>query len=161
MARMPRADVLVVGASGILAPAATTLAGRGQRVTGIGRSRAMPAMVEELFVDARDADALETALGDRRWSAAIVYEPAVSEASMQALAHAVDGEVVHVRTSASADPALGELQVPPQTLLLGWHEDEAGPRWHRPDEVSDAALQVLADGRPRILGVVRPWDRRP
>ena len=161
MQRMPGGDVLVIGASGILAPAASTLARRGHRVTGVARRRAMPTAVEPVLVDARDADALEAALGGRRWSAAIVYEPAVSEASMRVITDAVDGDVVRVRTSASADPALGELHVPAHTLLLGWRELEAGVRWHDPDEVSDAALHVLADGEPRILGAVRPWDRRP
>jgi saccharopine dehydrogenase-like NADP-dependent oxidoreductase len=161
MQRLPDDDVLVVGASGILAPAAETLARRGVRVTGIGRSRSMPSAVEPILVDASDAVALAAVLGDRRWSAALVYDPAVSEASMRVITRAVSGEIVRVRTSAAADPALGELHLPAHTLLLGWAEGEEVTRWHRPDEVSEAALQVLADGEPRVLGAVRPWGRRP
>lgn len=155
-------SVLVVGASGILAPAASALVKHGAEVTGISRRGHSPAGVNGLHVDAHDLPALDLALGVARWTAAIVYEPAVTALSLPRIAAAVDGRVVLVRTSAAADPAHGiEPRLAPDVLLLGWVDDGASTRWHAPQEVSDAALEVLADGRPRILGTVRPWERRP
>lgn len=158
----PVKTVLVVGAGGILAPAATSLVAGGADVTGIGRSRAMPEGVHALFVDATDAAALRTALGDRRFDEALVYGRTVTDASMRALRERVASRVAFVRTSAGADPANGDLDVPDDVLQLGWHEQPDGTtRWHTPVEVSELALAVLGDGRPRILGVVRPWSARP
>jgi hypothetical protein len=155
-------SVLVVGASGILAPAASALVERGAAVTGISRGRHAPAGVNGLHVDAHDLPALDAALGAARWTAAIVYAPAVTAQTLPRVAEAVDGRVVHVRTSAAADPALGiEPALVPDVLLLGWVDDGGSTRWHTPQEVSDAALEVLADGASRILGTVRPWERRP
>lgn len=155
-------SVLVVGASGILAPAASALVERGAAVTGLSRRRRAPAGVDGLHVDAHDLPALDTALGAARWTAALVYEPAVTAQTLPRVAAAVDGRVVLVRTSAAADPAHGaEPVVAPDMLLLGWVDDGGTTRWHTPQEVSDAALEVLADGAPRILGTVRPWERRP
>jgi saccharopine dehydrogenase-like NADP-dependent oxidoreductase len=154
-------SVLIVGAAGILAPAATTLAGEGSVVTGIGRRRPMPAGVETLNADARDAEALASAIGERRWEAAIVYGPASSPESLEVLRAAVDGRVVVVRTSADADPALGEVSLPDDTLQLGWTGPAGAIRWHSAEAISDAALQVLADGDGRVLGRVRPWEERP
>jgi len=152
---------LVVGASGVLAPAAAILARRGETVTGIARRRPVPAGVEALVVDARDATALAAAVGRRRWSRCIVYEPAISEESFAVLASVIDGPVVRVRTSAVADPARGKLVIPPATLQLGWHDEAGEVRWHTANEISDAALQVTMDGMARTLGTLRPWDRRP
>lgn len=153
-------SVLIVGASGILAPAASALVARGESVTGISRRGAMPDGVEALHADARDATALAAVLDGRRWTAAIVYGPTVDEATLPLIARAVD-RLVRVRTSAAADPARGELALPPDVLQLGWRDDGATVRWHTPEEVSAAALAVFDDGEPRILGMVRPWERRP
>lgn len=151
--------MLIVGASGILAPAAATLVARGAEVTGISLTRAMPRGVDALHVDGRSTDALRAALGDRRWMQAIVYLPAVSEESQAVIADAVDGRVVQVRTSAAADPARGELRLDDDVLQLGWTPPPV--RWHTPAEVSDAALRVLETGVGEVLGVVRPWTDRP
>lgn len=165
---MTDAGVLVVGASGILAPAAAQLAAAdgGAPVTGIGRGRPMPSGVEAIAVDARDAEALRRALGARRWGCAVVYAPAVTDASLPVLRAAVDGPVVLVRTSAEATPPPEEPEAPapepgPWTLQLGWATGAGGARWHSPEEISEAALAVLRDGAGRTLGAVRPWADRP
>ncbi|MFD6054270.1 hypothetical protein [Agromyces sp. NPDC060279] len=165
---MTDAGVLVVGASGILAPAAAQLAAAddGAPVTGVGRVRPMPSGVEAIAVDARDAAALRRALGARRWARAVVYAPAVTDASLPVLRAAVDGPVVLVRTSAEAAPSPEEPGAPapepgPWTLQLGWAPGAGGARWHTPEEISDAALAVLRDGAGRTLGAVRPWADRP
>lgn len=150
--------VVVVGAGGILAPAAAALAARGDEVTGIALSRAgIPAGVVPLAVDAREAAAFDGAA----WDAGIVYLPAVTEPSLAALASAVAGRLVRVEVSAAADPVHGEPHPQPDVLLLGWADDDGASRWHTPAEVSSAAVAVLDDGAGRILGAVRPWDARP
>ena len=147
--------VLVVGASGILAPAAATLHARGDHVIGVARSGdGMPPGVEVALVDAT-VGPLPTG-----WDAALVYAPAVSAPTLDLLRAA--GRVVLVRGSRYADPALGELVVPPDTLQLGWHVAADGDvRWHTPTEVSVAAMEVLDSGDGAVLGSVRPWDHRP
>ncbi|WP_162240777.1 hypothetical protein [Leifsonia sp. Leaf264] len=154
--------VLVVGASGVLGPAATILASRDWRVTGVARNRRLPDGVEALFVDAAQRERLEKALAGRRWDAAIVYAPALSDASLDVVRAAVDGAVVEVRVSAAADPALGEFVVLPNVLQLGWRaEADGSTAWHDAAEISAAAVAVLDDGRGRVLGAVRPWEHRP
>lgn len=146
--------MLVVGAGGILAPAAAALVARGDSVTGIATSIAgIPEGVEAIAADGREP----ATFGGRTWDAAVVYLPAVSDASLAVLTDAVAGPVVRVAVSAAADPALGEFEVEPGALQLGWQDG----RWHTPAEVSAAALEVLADGAGRVLGVVRPWGERP
>lgn len=153
--------VLVVGASGILAPAAATLLGRGEAVVGVARRHRVPAGVEPLLLDATDAAAVGDAIRERELSAAIVYEPAVTDASLAVLRSHVP-RVVLVRTTAAVDPALGEPARPPaDTLQLGWTAFRNGTRWHCPEEVSAAAVDVLDDGAGRTLGSIRPWSARP
>jgi hypothetical protein len=152
--------VLVIGATGILAPAAEALRERGARVIGVSRAGGF-ADGDDVAVDARDAAAMSAALQERTWTDAVAYGPAVSDASLAWVRRATPGRCVEVRTSAAADPALGILIVPTDTLQLGWHAGESGNGWHDPEEVSAAALEVLADGRGRILGAVRPWSDRP
>ena len=65
-----------------------------------------------------------------------------------------------VLTSDEADPAYGDVAVPADTLQLGWQTGDV-QRWHNAAEILDAALAVLADGAPRILGTIRPWSSRP
>ena len=77
--------------------------------------------------------------------------------------------MVCLLTSAAARPVrdepfdLASVEVPEgcRRLVLGWAEDEGAARWHSPEEISAAALDVLFTGHGRVLGVVRPWDRRP
>lgn len=150
--------ILVVGASGILAPAAADLIGRGHAVTGIARSgEGIPVGVESVLGDARDPATFEGLDVDR----ALVYRPATTEEALAVLRARARGSVVVVEVSAAADPARGPLELAPDTLLLGWEPGEAGARWHSPAEVSRAALEVFDDGRSRVLGAVRPWTDRP
>lgn len=151
------ARVLVVGATGILCPAAASLVARGDAVTGVSRtSDGEPDGVQPLLGDAHDPG-----LFDGSWDSAVVYAPAVSDESLAAIRSRVDGRVVLVRVSAAVDPALGDPHVPGDVLQLGWFDEDAGARWHTPTEVSAAVLAVLDDGVGRTLGSVRPWDRRP
>jgi hypothetical protein len=148
--------VLVVGSSGILRPAAAALAADGAHVIGVSRTGGDGS----LPVDARDLGALVAALDGQSWSQALIYRPAVSEESLAFLRAATSGRCVVVLTSDEADPAYGDAAIPADTLQLGWHTGDVG-RWHSAAEISDAALAVLADGAPRILGTIRPWSSRP
>ena len=148
--------VLIVGSSGILRPAAAALAADGAHVIGIS----LTGGVGSIAVDARDSGALLAALDGQTWSEALVYRPAVSEESLAFLRAATSGRCVVVLTSDDADPAYGDVAVPDDTLQLGWHTGDVQP-WHSAVDVSDAALAVLADGAPRILGTIRPWSTRP
>jgi len=171
-------SVIVVGSTGVLRPAATTLEQRGDAVIGVSRHGESGS----IGVDARDPLALRTALDGRAWDDAVIYDRAVSPSSLAFLRAATPGRCVLVRASAAADPRHGILVVPRDTLQLGWRPsgDGAGPivsvrpgaegldrgdgaasRWHSPEEISVAALAVLADGTPRTLGAVRPWSDRP
>ena len=148
--------VLVVGSSGILHPAASALTAGGSTVVCVSRYRAD----ESIAVDARDTGSLRAALDGRTWSDALVYRPAVSEESLAFLQSTTSGRCVVILTSEAADPVLGEVSVGADILLAGWTVSDR-PRWHTAAEVSDAALEVLGDGAPRILGTVRPWCNRP
>lgn len=148
--------VLVVGSSGILHPAASALIAGGVTVVGVSRYGAD----ESIAVDARDVGSLRAALDGRTWSEALVYRPAVSEESLAFLQSTTPGRCVVILTSEVADPLFGEVHVGNDILLAGWTVSDRA-RWHTAAEVSDAALQVLEDGTPRILGTVRPWRNRP
>lgn len=149
-------SVLVIGATGILAPAWEAFRSRGDGVVAVSRHGARGSIA----VDARDAPALRAALDGEAWIDAVVYAPAVSAESLSYVRGATTGRCVLVRTSDAAAPEFGTSAVPRDTLQLGWTDDPT-PRWHTPAEVSCAALEVLADGMPRTLGVVRPWSDRP
>lgn len=153
--------VLVIGATGILAPAVTALTSRGEDVVAVARNPRSTPATQSAWVDARDRPLLAASLADIEWDDALAYGPAVSAGSLAALRGLTPGRLVLVRTSAAADPALGTLIVPPDTLQLGWRPPGEPSRWHTPDEVSSAALAVLADGNPHTLGAVRPWSDRP
>ena len=154
--------VLVVGGTGILRPAAERLVAAGHDVTSVSRSVGnMPLGVHAITVDAQDSGALGAALGDRKWDSAVVYTPATSLESLDLLRDAVHGTFVTVATSSAAAPSLGNPPLQAGELVLGWHPSPTGARWHTAGEVSEAALQVLATSRSRVLGVISPWGDRP
>ena len=145
--------VLVVGATGILAPAADALRARGLSVLGVARSGA------DLSADAT-TPAFVSVLPDRL-GGALVYGPAVTWDVVAAVAARSDGAVVHVLTSAWAAPEVSPPPAPDgvRRLVLGWRPDRT---WHSPEEVSAAALALWdSAGAPDVLGVVRPWSDRP
>ncbi|KQZ85171.1 hypothetical protein ASD56_02045 [Microbacterium sp. Root166] len=153
---MTTRTVLVIGATGILAPAAGVLRERGDEVIGMSRHGADGTIA----VDAQRCNELAATLADKRWDDALVYGRAVTDSSLGYLRAATPGRCVLVRTSAAADPAHGILIVPRDTVQLGWTAGSEH-RWHTPEEVSEAALTALDDGDPRTLGTVRPWSDRP
>ncbi|MGN5634806.1 hypothetical protein [Streptomyces sp. AC154] len=124
---------------------------------------------------------------------ALVYAPSGTPAAIEALTRdlVVSGPVVLVLTSKWAAPEAfaGQAaqaaqpgqpaQAAPWTpdslpassrpapgcrrLVLGWHRDAGGARWHTSQEISAAALDLLdaPAARDSVLGTVRPWEERP
>jgi hypothetical protein len=178
-----------VGGTGVLRPAVAGLCARNIDVTAVSRSDdRLSALAEEAasrghsaYVHGVRADytvpdqfkaALEQAAGDDGlFKAAMVYAPDAPEASLEAVAAVVCGRLLLILTSRYAAPdRRGRVKYPLRRhgpiptvryLLLGWHVGEVGPRWHTPEEISEAALDALCGSRDAQLGVVRPWGHRP
>lgn len=189
----PRAGhVLVVGATRILRPAVTALTARGSAVTAVARSAAglrglvneTPGRVTPLKADVTAAgfgDMLHRATERSGLTGALVYAPAGPPTAIEALTRnlVVSGPVVLLLTSDRAAPGVFAQQSTAWTpdslpawpcqgpdcrrLVLGWHRDAGGARWHTPQEISVAALALLdaPAERDSVLGTVRPWEERP
>ena len=160
---------LVVGGTGILAPAAAALAARGWTVSVLARGAAGDGAVA---VDATDPAALAAALDAaiaRRGplGLALVYAPFAPADAQAAIAARVPGTLVHVLVSAwaapGADRAARDRWAPDGAgatlrVTLGW---TAG-RWHTPAEVSRGVLRALdGDEAEAVVGRLRPWSGRP
>ena len=151
-------SVLVVGATRILRPVAIALAAAGDDVLGVARTRRdLDALAAEypgitgVPVDWSDRDRLAAALAGRRIRRAVLYCPGAPDATLRLIARTVTGAVVHVLPSAAATPGAAPVATRPRWrhLQLGWTGDP--PRWHTPEEISAAALDVLR------TGVDNPW----
>ncbi|MEU8382562.1 hypothetical protein [Streptosporangium sp. NPDC048865] len=157
--------VLVVGGTGILSPAVRVLVDRGARVSVVSRSgHGVPAGADAVVADvtrvAALAAALDLAIGERGpLRLALAYQPFAPAGAWAALAARVGGPLVALLTSGHAAPldapapplpagaavgAEGAVGAEVRHLLLGWHPAGAGlpARWHTPEEISAAALEV-------------------
>lgn len=163
--------MLVAGATRILRPALDELRARGNVVFGLARGAAALAEidgVQPVVADLTDASSIRATLRNLpRFDAALVYAPSAAVGVLPLLAAQTDGPLVELFTSRWADPSDGRDGDPARLpsvgvpLLLGWTSDGRATRWHTPAEISRAALEVLASGRPAVLGSVRPWTGRP
>jgi NAD(P)-dependent dehydrogenase (short-subunit alcohol dehydrogenase family) len=179
---------LVVGATGILRPAALTLLAHGACVVAVGRDQAR---IDHLRADARGAstelaivrhdatadgfvDAVGAALDERGWqlAQAILYAPATSADLVTRLVERFDPLVVEVLTSRAAEPpsaphewTIADLPHPRsprhRRLVLGWTRVDGRPAWHTSDQISAAAMGALELPGDRVLGTVHPWSDRP
>lgn len=169
---------LVVGGTGILRPAAETLAERGWPVTVLARGATDEGPRRfAAAVDAGDAPALGAALDEAisargPFGLALVYAPFAPAASMEAIAVRVPGRLIYVLTSEwgapDADRDARDAWAPDgaadltQRITLGWTYEGNGARWHTPEEVSRAALDALEGGAPETtLGTLRLWSECP
>jgi len=176
---------LVIGATGILRPAAHHLLQHGVDVVAVGRDPARfdalreatadtPGTLIELPADAASrsfADELDALLlrDSTTLSDVLAYAPATTVAVLTALS--VDGAIptVEVVTSAVARPGgpdrpwtLGDLPERPwRRLVLGWWYRDGVPTWHDADQISAAALAVRDGTGDHLLGSVTPWSDRP
>lgn len=183
----PRGHVLVTAATGALGPAAAALAARGYAVTALARDRpALAGLAESAgpWLQPLAADFADPALAELlgraeqnlgRFTGALLYCPGASPWALQTLYEATAGpSTVRLLTSAWAEPPADRPTALPRrppgnpkgvrTLLLGWYAPQDGDtRWHTPQELSDAALELFdAPGvETQTLGSVRPWTDRP
>lgn len=163
--------MLVVGATRILRPALHELRARGDVVFGLARGAAALQEVDgarPVVADLTSVASVRAALRELpRFDAALVYAPRAAAGVLPLFAAQTDGPLVEIFTSRWADPSDGRDGDPATLpsvgvpLLLGWTSDGSATRWHTPVEISRAALDVLASGRPAVLGTVRPWTARP
>ena len=176
--------LLVIGASGILAPLVREMAGSGTPVLAVGRRSealaeltAEPALagrIQTLALDAGDPTAPARLSAHGPFANAVLYGPATDADTRRALLDGVEGPAVLVLTSAAADPRrVGEdLEVAfarlveavrprpaDRVLVLGWVRTSR--RWHTPEEVSRAAAHSLSRAGDATLGALRPWSERP
>lgn len=169
---------LVVGGTGILGPAAQTLAGRGWLVTVLARGATdEPPRRFAAAVDVNDTAALGSAL-DGAISArgpfglALVYAPSAPAASMEAVAGRVSGRLIHVLTSEWGAPDAGLAERDAwarngagdltQRVTLGWTYGPEGARWHTPEEISRGTLEAFDRGtREATVGTLGPWSDFP
>ncbi|MEO3890809.1 hypothetical protein [Nonomuraea sp. B5E05] len=167
--------VLVVGGSGILAPAVRDVLDRGWTASVVSRSAgrvaAADARARAAVADVTVPGALRSALGDARFDLALVYQPFAPAEAWRAVADRVAGTLVALLVSAHAAPRGAPAPPLPEGvdgtalvrhLVLGWHAADSGrARWHTPEEISKAVLDVADHGRSAVLGTVRPWAARP
>ena len=166
----------MIGGTRILRPLVLALAARGEDVTVVARTQTA---LDELRREARgEVRALRCDYGDSLgfvallerelpFAVAVAYMPGAPAASVRAVAASAE-QIVHVLPSAFARPGIAgdELEAAAPAargrtaqLLLGWTQQR---RWHTPDQISVAALDLLDSGRPEgVLGLTRPWDDRP
>lgn len=169
--------VLVVGATRILRPAVEELVASGGTVVAVARSpgelrelaAAHPGRVVPAAADYADTNGFRDAVraSGATPDAAVVYAPLATDATRSVLQELVCGPVVELLTS---DIAAGYAYpfmldcLPPAPhlqwyrLVLGWTEQR---NWHTRQQISTAALSVLADRRDWQLGVLTPFDDRP
>ncbi|MFD4374352.1 hypothetical protein [Streptomyces sp. NPDC058486] len=172
--------VLVVGGTGILAPAVQALAARGAAVSVVSRSAdasrpGVPVPPSGLVVaDVTDTAAFGRAVDEAVASRgpvrlALAYQPFAPQAAWELLAERTEGLMVALLVSAFAAEGAPPPPLPEgrrgdavvRHLLLGWHRGPDGSRWHTPAEVSEAALRVAGRGESAVLGTVTPWSERP
>lgn len=169
---------LVVGGTGILQPAAQTLAERGWLVTVLARGATdEPPQQFAAAVDVRDTPALGATLDEAisargSFDLALVYAPTAPATSMEAIARHVAGRLIYVLTSEwsapDADRSRRDAWAPDgagnlsQRVTLGWTYGVEGARWHTPEEVGHATLDALEHrASETTLGTLRPWSERP
>lgn len=177
-------NVLVIGGTGMLAPAVNTLAEHGVIVFAVARRPERPGWGPGVVPVRGDwgrpaelADAVRTAMDELGCPAAPqaltwIHSP-YRESVHQAIGRLLtpDAVVVSLHGSVRSDPAGTAPPVPPvhapprryRTLLLGFADSPGGrTRWLTDDEISHAALRSLADPSPlQVAGRVSPWSERP
>lgn len=143
-----------------------------RRPAGSGTARpAAPAhVVADVTRPAEFAGALDRAVAERGpITLALAYQPFAPAQSWRLLADRTAGLLVALLVSAHAaeDGPAAPLAAGRQGgatvvhVLLGWHRDADGVRWHTPQEVSAATIRAVDERAGRVLGAVRPWEERP
>ncbi len=142
----------------------------------------LPASVHALALDYRDSGALRDALMDAQarfgplalavcWIHSTAPDGPQVVASCAGLAQADGGrcDFLHVVGSASADPSrdaddqrIEMAGVRYRQVILGFVLEGGGSRWLTNGEISKGVIAAVDSGDARsIVGVVRPWERKP
>jgi NAD(P)-dependent dehydrogenase (short-subunit alcohol dehydrogenase family) len=188
---------IVVGGTGMLRAASVELAKRSGALTSVARTERSLARLDQeiedldcrhrpVRLDYNDltelrrevADAIETE-GPADLLLAWIHDeqgPVLPALVEQVSRHRAlpACQVVHVRGSASADPAGAEdasagrysnlESVAYQQVVLGFHLDPEtnASRWLTNDEISAGVLEAIDGGSSRVVvGQTRPWGLRP
>lgn len=182
--------VLMVGGTGMLAGCAVELARRGSVVGVVARGRErldalsdaaadLPGRIEPIVADYLDLPSFRDAVWDFvaenapvgcaiAWIHGSSPDPALAVAEAL-LRHARDARYMDIIGSLRTHPELVSrgrralfLPLEYQAVLLGYAEDEDGPRWLTDEEISAGVLRAL-DGPAldHVVGRLDPWDGRP
>jgi len=141
----------------------------------------LPGSIHPLSLDYRDTARLrreiDAAQRDRGpISLAVCWIHGTAPEAPYAVAEAVGGAApcryFHLKGSASADPAAPDPAADARfreytalryrEVVLGFVLTPAGARWLTGDEISRGVIRAITLDAPRnVVGVVRPWERRP
>lgn len=177
---------LVVGGTGMLAPAVRTLAARGWSVSLIARrASAFVRRTPELAgfdCNYNDADAFASTIdrardgrGPIELAVGWFHTPGPSSVVAPRMGSpAAPGRFFHVLGSAAADPAdpaalaraaktvAGAASCLYRQVVLGFVLDAGAARWLTHDEISAGVIQAVDDDAAlATVGVTRPWSARP
>ena len=132
----------MIGSTGILGPAAAAFTARGDEMIGVSRT----GRAGSIGVDASDAHALAAALAGRSWDDALVYRPAVSDASLAFIRAAsnVGLTIEEIREE------LGRLPGNRTPTKADWQR--ISRHWGRRLDEQIAALQRLKSGLDGCIG---------
>ena len=172
------ARILVVGATGVLAPFVARVLACGHAVVAVTRDRdhlvalGRPSQhLQVVVADAHSSEGIDAITAVGSLDGAALYGPAIDPSLLPVLLRRVNGCAALVVTSSLADPSTGlDLDVAreivrPRTgdvvVVLGWTGAPGRARWHSPEEISEAVSRALAYGEDSVVGRVRPWDERP
>ncbi|WP_374570407.1 hypothetical protein [Phenylobacterium sp.] len=178
---------LMVGATGMLAPAARELAGRGWRVSVLARRASAFASHEpvsgydcDYYDEASFRAALARAVArDGPVGLAVAWFHDVKLAAARRLAEAVGepgapGRYIQVLGSAVADPARPDRLATAaavaegldgrllRQVVLGFRVEDGCARWNTNAEISAGVLAAIESDAPlATVGVTSPWSMRP
>lgn len=169
---------LVVGGTGMLSELVEALAADGGRLSLLSR-RASAAGPDGFDCDYHDEvtfrDALDRAVArSGPIELAIAWFHTLKIAAPRLVAERVQGRMIQVLGSATADPAHPErLEFARQVgaglpgcdlrqVVLGFRVEAGGSRWLTNPEISQGVLEaVRGDQALTIVGQVEPWSARP
>lgn len=188
-----RLHAVVIGGTGMLRRVSLYLAEQGHIVSVIARSRErleslvraaspFPGNVNPLALDYRENERLVKELRGavERYGPvelAVCWIHSVAPDALRLTVETLSASasslcVVHVRGSASANPASGGPR-PPEWMrkfpsvryrqaILGFVVEGGRSRWLTHEEISDGVISAIAKGaETAIVGTVEPWSMRP
>lgn len=179
---------LIVGGTGMLREVSIALAKQSKLLTSVARTAASLQQLDRhmadnechhaLQLDWSDSGFLElleaycSAVGYPSLVVAWLHDDDFAPRIAARMGAASEGcRFFHIRSSAAADPTLGNerlakawANVPVQhyEIILGFQLAESGSRWLENSEICSGVLTAIERGaRKAVIGVVSPWTNRP